>query len=95
MRKFNIRNSGDLSILGSDSINDEVFGTSDVTQTLTDEIFGTSEATLIGSLKTLSHGVSGELHSTDDETTLEIRNFQYDGKYLQFCKRSGSIASFY
>ena len=40
-----------------------------------------SEGTLIGSLKTIKSGVSGELHSTNDETVLEIKNFNYDGKY--------------
>ena len=69
-----------------DSINEEVFGTSESTQTvdfgtIRDEIFDTSEATLIGPFETISHGVSGELHSTDDETVLEIKNFNYDGKY--------------
>ena len=43
-----------------------------------------SEETLIGSLKTIKSGVSGELHSTDEEMVLEIKNFKYDGKYSTF-----------
>ena len=40
-----------------------------------------STSTHIGHLKTLSHEVSGELHATDNERVLEIKNFNYDGKY--------------
>jgi len=38
------------------------------------------EASFIGNLTTLQHGVSGDIHSTDDEMVLEIKNFKYDGK---------------
>jgi len=38
------------------------------------------EASYIGNLTTLQHGVSGDIHSTDDEMVLEIKNFKYDGK---------------
>ena len=38
----------------------------------------------IGNLTTLQHGVSGDIHSTDDEMVLEIKNFKYDGKYITF-----------
>merc|ERR1711983_415990 len=37
-------------------------------------------ASLMGTLKTIKHGVSGDIHSTDDEMVLEIKNFKYDGK---------------
>ena len=39
---------------------------------------------LIGNLTTIQHGVSGKIHSTDDEMVLEIKNFKYDGKYSTF-----------
>ena len=42
------------------------------------------EASYIGNLTTLQHGVSGDIHSTDDEMVLEIKNFKYDGKYSTF-----------
>ena len=48
-----------------------------------------SEETLIGSLKTIKSGVSGELHSTDEEMVLEIKNFNYDGKFTFFQIKSG------
>ena len=38
----------------------------------------------IGTLTTMKNGVSGEIHSTDDEMVLEIKNFTYDGKYITF-----------
>ena len=41
-------------------------------------------ASFIGSLTTMKNGVSGDLHSTDDEMVLEIKNFTYDGKYITF-----------
>ena len=43
------------------------------------EIDTSSSVTHIGYFKTLSHEVSGELHATDDESVLEIKNFNYDG----------------
>ena len=45
------------------------------------EIDTSSSSTHIGHFKTLSHEVSGELHATDDESVLEIKNFNYDGMY--------------
>ena len=36
--------------------------------------------TLVGSFVTRSHDVRGEIYFTDDDTTLEIKNFYYDGK---------------
>ena len=41
-------------------------------------------ASFIGTLTTMKNGVSGDLHSTDDEMVLEIKNFTYDGKYITF-----------
>merc|ERR1711983_729630 len=37
-------------------------------------------ASLMGTLKTIKNGVSGDIHSTDNEMVLEIKNFKYDGK---------------
>ena len=39
-------------------------------------------ASLMGTLKTIKNGVSGDIHSTDNEMVLEIKNFKYDGKYI-------------
>ena len=36
---------------------------------------------LVGSFQTHTHDVRGEVYFTDDETTLEIKDFYYDGKY--------------
>ena len=41
-------------------------------------------ASFIGTLTPMKNGVSGEIHSTDDEMVLEIKNFMYDGKYCIF-----------
>ena len=49
-----------------------------------------STSTYIGHLKTLSHEVSGELHATDNERVLEIKNFNYDGKYSKIMLRIGA-----
>ena len=38
--------------------------------------------TSVGSFITRSHDVRGEVYFTDDDTTLEIKDFYYDGKYL-------------
>ena len=37
--------------------------------------------TLVGSFVTRSHDVRGEVYFTDDDTTLEIKDFNYDGMY--------------
>ena len=37
-----------------------------------------------GTLTPMKNGLSGEIHSTDDEMFLEIKNFTYDGKYITF-----------
>ena len=37
--------------------------------------------TLVGSFETKSHDVRGEVYLTDDDTTLEIKDFYYDGKF--------------
>ena len=37
---------------------------------------------LVGSFQTHTHDVRGEVYFTDDETTLEIKDFFYDGKYI-------------
>ena len=37
--------------------------------------------TSVGSFITRSHDVRGEVYFTDDDTTLEIKDFYYDGKY--------------
>ena len=37
-------------------------------------------ASFIGTLTPMKNGLSGEIHSTDDEMFLEIKNFTYDGK---------------
>ena len=37
---------------------------------------------LVGSFQTHTHDVRGEVYFTDDETTLEIKDFYYDGKYI-------------
>ena len=41
-------------------------------------------ASFIGTLTPMKNGLSGEIHSTDDEMFLEIKNFTYDGKYITF-----------
>ena len=36
---------------------------------------------LVGSFQTHTHDVRGKVYFTDDETTLQIKDFYYDGKY--------------
>ena len=69
--------------MGSNSVQENVFGTdNDGLQSIIDEAFGSPE-TLLGPLIThTAHGISGELHKTDDDTILELKNFHYDGKYV-------------
>ena len=68
--------------MDSNRVQENVFGTTDNgLQSLTDEIFDLSE-TLLGPLINTTHGIRGELHKTDDDTILELKNFHYDGKYV-------------
>ena len=50
-------------------------------------------ASLMGTLKTIKNGVSGDIHSTDNEMVLEIRNFKYDGKYIFNFKMKSYLGS--
>ena len=88
-----------MSILDSNSVQENVFGTDNGLQSIIDETFGSPE-TLLGPLTNTTHGISGELHKTDDDTILELKNFHYDGKYVLgipsiiLKKKSRFIASF-
>ena len=62
-------------------VQENVFGTDNGLQSIIDETFGSPE-TLLGPLTNTTHGISGELHKTDDDTILELKNFHYDGKYV-------------
>ena len=67
--------------MDSNSVQENVFGTDNGLQSIIDETFGSPE-TLLGPLTNTTHGISGELHKTDDDTILELKNFHYDGKYV-------------
>ena len=68
--------------MDSNRVQENVFGSSDNgLLSITDEIFDFPE-TLLGPLINTTHDIRGELHKTDDDTILELKNFHYDGKYV-------------